>query len=72
MMRELREANMIATGEQKSVPLGRLSVQDIYEATLLAGYHWRSQEPMNALNVKMYTDKTFKKVSPATFVLRKG
>ncbi len=49
-----------------------MSVQDIYEATLMAGYHWRSQEPINALNVKMYTDKTFKKVGTATFVLRKG
>ena len=47
-----------------------LSVQDIYEATLVAGYHWRSQEPINALNVKMYTDRTFKKVAPGQFVLR--
>ncbi len=47
-----------------------LSVQDIYEATLISGYHWRSQEPINALNVKMYTDKTFKKVAPGQFVLR--
>jgi hypothetical protein len=49
-----------------------MSVQDIYEGSLVAGYHWRSQEPINALNVKMYTDKTFKKVSPGRFVLRKG
>lgn len=49
-----------------------VSVQDIYEATLMGGYHWRSQEPINALNVKMYTDKTFRKVSPGMFVLRKG
>lgn len=47
-----------------------MSVQDIYEATLMAGYHWRSQEPINALNVKMYTDRTFKKVAPGQFVLR--
>ena len=49
-----------------------LSVHEIYEATLLEGYHWRSQEPINALNVKMYTDKTFKKASMGLFVLRKG
>lgn len=48
-----------------------LSVPDIYEASLLEGYHWRSQEPINALNVKMYTDKTFRKASPGLFVLRK-
>ena len=48
-----------------------LSVHDIYEATLMAGYHWRSEEPINALNVKMYTDRTFKKASPGMFVLRK-
>jgi hypothetical protein len=48
-----------------------MSVQDIYEATLVSGYHWRSQEPINALNVKMYTDSTFKKVSPGRFVLRR-
>jgi hypothetical protein len=47
-----------------------MSVHAIYEATLLAGYHWRSGDPMNALNVKMYTDPTFKKVSPGRFVLR--
>jgi hypothetical protein len=47
-----------------------MSVHAIYEATLLAGYHWRSQEPINALNVKMYTDPTFKKASPGRFVLR--
>ena len=49
-----------------------LSVQDIYEASLMAGYHWRSGDPINALNVKMYTDKTFKKASPGMFVLRRG
>lgn len=49
-----------------------MSVQEIYEATLLAGYFWRSQEPINALNVKMYTDSTFKKASPGRFVMRKG
>ena len=49
-----------------------LSVHQIYEATLLEGYHWRSREPINALNVKMYTDKTFKKASPGMFVLRRG
>jgi len=47
-----------------------MSVQDIYEATLISGYHWRSQEPINALNVKMYTDRTFKKIAPGQFVLR--
>lgn len=47
-----------------------MSVHAIYEATLLAGYHWRSGEPINALNVKMYTDPTFKKAAPGRFVLR--
>ena len=48
-----------------------MSVQDIYEATLVADYRWRSREPMNALNVKLYTDPTFKKVSPGHFALRR-
>ena len=47
-----------------------LSVQEIYEASLGEGYQWRSQEPINALNVKMYTDRTFKKAAPGQFVLR--
>ncbi len=47
-----------------------MSVAELYEASLLTGYQWRSQEPINALNVKMYTDKTFKKESPGQFVLR--
>ncbi len=47
-----------------------LSVSEIYEASLTAGYHWRSQEPMNALNVKMYTDDTFIKATPGKFILR--
>lgn len=47
-----------------------LSVQEIYEASLNSGYQWRSQEPINALNVKMYTDRTFKKAAPGQFVLR--
>lgn len=47
-----------------------MSVPEIYEASLKTGYLWRSQEPINALNVKMYTDKTFKKASPGRFVLR--
>jgi hypothetical protein len=49
-----------------------LSVSEIYEASLGLGYQWRSQEPINALNVKMYTDKTFKKASPGQFVVRSG
>lgn len=48
-----------------------LSVNEIYEASIALGYHWRSQDPINALNVKMYTDKTFKKESPGRFVLRR-
>ncbi len=48
-----------------------ISVSEIYEASIINGYQWRSKEPMNALNVKMYTDKTFKKVSPGKFVLSK-
>jgi len=47
-----------------------LSVAEIYEASVASGYHWRSREPMNALNVKMYTDETFKKVAPGRFVVR--
>lgn len=47
-----------------------LSVPEIYEASLKTGYQWRSGEPINALNVKMYTDKTFKKAAPGRFVLR--
>ena len=47
-----------------------LSVHDIYEASLGEGYQWRSQDPINALNVKMYTDRSFKKDSPGLFVLR--
>lgn len=47
-----------------------LSVQEIYEASLGEGYQWRSQEPINALNVKMYTDRTFKKAAPGQFVIR--
>lgn len=48
-----------------------MTVSEIYEASISNGYHWRSREPMNALNVKMYTDKTFKKVAPGKFALRK-
>jgi hypothetical protein len=47
-----------------------MSVQEIYEASLKGGYQWRSQEPINALNVKMYTDRTFKKAAPGLFVIR--
>lgn len=47
-----------------------LSVAEIYEASVAAGYHWRSQDPMNALNVKMYTDDAFQKVAPGKFALR--
>jgi hypothetical protein len=49
-----------------------MSVSDIYETSLTEGYQWRSQEPINALNVKMYTDRTFKKASPGHFVVRAG
>ena len=47
-----------------------LSVHEIYDASLTGGYQWRSQDPINALNVKMYTDRSFKKDSPGLFVLR--
>lgn len=46
-----------------------MSVAEICEAILAEGYHWRSRDPINALNVKMYTDRTFKKASPGKFVL---
>jgi len=48
-----------------------VSVSEIYEASIRSGYQWRSKEPINALNVKMYTDNTFKKVAPGKFVLSK-
>lgn len=48
-----------------------MSVADIYDASVATGYQWRSKEPLNALNVKMYTDDAFKKVAPGRFVLRK-
>jgi hypothetical protein len=48
-----------------------MTVSEIYEASLKTGYQWRSQEPINALNVKLYTDKTFKKIAPGKFVMRK-
>jgi hypothetical protein len=54
--------------EKASKPM---SVAEIFEASLATGYHWRSKQPINALNVKMYTDDTFKKASPGRFVLRK-
>ncbi len=47
-----------------------MSVHDIYDASVAGGYQWRSQDPINALNVKMYTDRSFKKDSPGLFVLR--
>ncbi len=47
-----------------------LTVYEIYDATMKTGYVWRSRNPVNALNVKMYTDKTFKVASPGRFVLR--
>jgi len=47
-----------------------LSVQEIYEAGLKKGYQWRSGNPINALNVKMYTTRAFKKSSPGYFELR--
>ena len=47
-----------------------MSVAEIYEASVEEGYQWRSREPINALNVKMYTDRSFKKVAPGQFVLR--
>ena len=47
-----------------------MSVQEIYAASLEEGYQWRSQDPINALNVKMYTDRTFKKAAPGQFVVR--
>ncbi|MEI6148669.1 MAG: HTH domain-containing protein [bacterium] len=49
-----------------------MTVSELYEASLVEGYQWRSQEPINALNVKMYTDRTFKKMSPGRFVVRPG
>ena len=48
-----------------------MTVREIYEASLEKGYVWRSGSPINALNVKMYTDTLFKKTSPGHFVLRK-
>jgi hypothetical protein len=61
--------DLISTILQKAAK--PMTVSEIYEASLAEGYQWRSREPINALNVKMYTDKTFKKASPGKFVLRK-
>ncbi len=61
--------DLISTILQKAA--NPMTVSEIYEASLVEGYQWRSQEPINALNVKMYTDRTFKKASPGKFVLRK-
>lgn len=47
-----------------------LSVQEIYDATLAKGYVWRSGNPKNALNVKMYTTRAFRKSSPGCFEVR--
>lgn len=47
-----------------------MTVHEIYEASLETGYQWNSQNPINALNVKMYVDKTFKKAAPGRFVLQ--
>jgi hypothetical protein len=47
-----------------------MTVQEIYEASLDKGYTWRSGNPINALNVKMYTDKAFRKSSPGYFEVR--
>jgi hypothetical protein len=62
-LRDLISAVLQAAGKP-------LSVTEIYEASLKTGYQWRSGEPINALNVKMYTDDTFKKAAPGRFVLR--
>lgn len=61
--------DLISTIIQKAA--NPMTVSEIYEASLAEGYQWRSREPINALNVKMYTDNTFKKASPGKFVLRK-
>lgn len=47
-----------------------MSASEIYRASIDAGYRWQSRQPLNALNVKLYTDKTFKKVAPGRFALR--
>ena len=47
-----------------------MSIQEIYQAGLQKGYQWRSGNPINALNVKMYTTRAFKKVSPGYFEMR--
>lgn len=48
-----------------------MSVQEIYQASLDKNYSWRSGNPINALNVKLYTTHAFKKASPGYFELRK-
>lgn len=47
----------------RTVHLRRLDVGHGWSSCRVAGCHWRSQDPIDALNVKMYTDPTFKKVS---------
>jgi len=46
------------------------TVQEISAATRLAGSHWRSQVPITALNVKLYTDTAFKQDSHGRFMLQ--
>ena len=46
-----------------------LTIDEILEASLAEGYQWQSRDPRNALNVKMYTDMTFRKVSPGCFTI---
>jgi len=45
-----------------------MTVQEIYQAGLDKGYQWRSGNPINALNVKMYTSKAFRKSWACKFV----
>jgi hypothetical protein len=47
-----------------------MTVAEIYEASLETGYMWRSRNPISALNVKIYTDETFKRAAPGKFALR--
>lgn len=63
MLREVLAGLLRAAGKP-------LSVSELYQASLTAGYMWRSHNPINALNVKMYTDRTFVKTSPGKFELR--
>lgn len=49
-----------------------LRVAEMRHALLAAGFKFKSKDPLKSLGVRLYTDKTFRKVGPGRFVLRKN